>query len=237
MITELSATELRDLMPTLESGMVPRWRPAAGCRGGLACTVVDGRVPHALLPEDLHQRRHRHHGHPDGLVRLGSRVFSRDEGIPPQEYDNGEFGASSISGWRPPDLRRAHLRTQAGPSASLGTLTGSAVLTADPTPSRELSGLASSAAVLEAYSESVMNTFGAPKRVFVRGEACYLWDAEGRRYLDLLSGLAVNALGHAHPTVLSAVTGQIATLGHVQFLRHSGPGRPCRPVEQHGRGS
>ncbi len=43
----------------------------------------------------------------------------------------------------------------------------------------------------------------------------HLWDADGRRYLDLLSGLAVNALGHAHPTVLSAITGQIATLGHV----------------------
>jgi len=69
--------------------------------------------------------------------------------------------------------------------------------------------------VLEAYAQSVMNTFGPPKRVFVRGEGCYLWDADGRRYLDLLSGLAVNALGHAHPTVLSAVTGQIATLGHV----------------------
>jgi acetylornithine/N-succinyldiaminopimelate aminotransferase len=81
--------------------------------------------------------------------------------------------------------------------------------------SRELSGPTSSAAVLDAYAESVMNTFGTPKRVFVRGEGCYLWDAEGRRYLDLLSGLAVNALGHAHPTVLSAVTGQIATLGHV----------------------
>jgi acetylornithine/N-succinyldiaminopimelate aminotransferase len=89
-------------------------------------------------------------------------------------------------------------------------------MTADPmTASGELSGLASSAALLEAYSKSVMNTFGPPKRVFVRGEACYLWDADGRRYLDLLSGLAVNALGHAHPTVLSAVTGQIATLGHV----------------------
>jgi acetylornithine/N-succinyldiaminopimelate aminotransferase len=89
-------------------------------------------------------------------------------------------------------------------------------MTADPmTVSRKLSGLTSSAAVLEAYSGSVMNTFGAPKRVFVRGEACYLWDADGRRYLDLLSGLAVSALGHAHPTVLSAVTGQIATLGHV----------------------
>ena len=83
------------------------------------------------------------------------------------------------------------------------------------TLSRELTVPASSAAVLEAYANSVMNTFGTPKRVFVRGEGCYLWDAEGRRYLDLLAGLAVNALGHAHPTVLSAVTGQIATLGHV----------------------
>jgi acetylornithine/N-succinyldiaminopimelate aminotransferase len=84
--------------------------------------------------------------------------------------------------------------------------------------SRELSGLASatsSRAVLDGYAHSVMNTFGTPKRVFVRGEGCFLWDAEGRRYLDLLSGLAVNALGHANPTVLSAITGQIATLGHV----------------------
>jgi acetylornithine/N-succinyldiaminopimelate aminotransferase len=89
-------------------------------------------------------------------------------------------------------------------------------MTADSsTVSRELSGSASSEAVLQAYAQSVMNTFGPPKRVFVRGEGCYLWDADGRRYLDLLSGLAVNALGHAHPTVLSAVTGQIATLGHV----------------------
>ena len=84
--------------------------------------------------------------------------------------------------------------------------------------SRELSGLPStttSTAVLDTYVDSVMNTFGTPKRVFVRGEGCFLWDADGRRYLDLLSGLAVNALGHAHPTVISAITGQIATLGHV----------------------
>ena len=51
--------------------------------------------------------------------------------------------------------------------------------------------------------------------MFVRGEGCHVWDADGRRYLDLLSGLAVNALGHAHPTVLSAITAQLATLGHV----------------------
>ncbi len=82
--------------------------------------------------------------------------------------------------------------------------------------SRELAGPPTpSGPVLAAYADSVMNTFGPPKRVFVRGEGCYVWDADGRRHLDLLSGLAVNALGHAHPTVLAAITGQIATLGHV----------------------
>lgn len=82
---------------------------------------------------------------------------------------------------------------------------------------RQLAGppLGGSAAVLEHYGHSVMNTFGTPKRVFVRGEGVHVWDADGRKHLDLLSGLAVTALGHAHPTVLSAITGQIATLGHV----------------------
>ncbi|WP_408630451.1 acetylornithine transaminase [Microlunatus flavus] len=83
--------------------------------------------------------------------------------------------------------------------------------------SAELAGPAprGSQGVLEAYAHSVMNTFGPPKRVFVRGEGCHVWDADGRRHLDLLAGIAVNALGHAHPTVLAAVTGQISTLGHV----------------------
>ena len=83
--------------------------------------------------------------------------------------------------------------------------------------SAELAGPAprGSQGVLDAYAHAVMNTFGPPKRVFVRGEGCYVWDADGRRHLDLLAGIAVNALGHAHPTVLAAVTGQIATLGHV----------------------
>ncbi|WP_420175560.1 acetylornithine transaminase [Luteococcus sp. OSA5] len=65
------------------------------------------------------------------------------------------------------------------------------------------------------YGDVMMNTFGAPKRVFVRGEGVHVWDADGRRYLDLLSGIAVNALGQAHPAVLSAITSQLSTLGHV----------------------
>ncbi len=72
-----------------------------------------------------------------------------------------------------------------------------------------------SADVLRRYRGAVMGTYGTPQRVLVRGEGCYVWDADGRRYLDLLAGIAVNALGHAHPFLVSAITAQLATLGHV----------------------
>ncbi|WP_432560441.1 acetylornithine transaminase [Granulicoccus sp. GXG6511] len=73
----------------------------------------------------------------------------------------------------------------------------------------------SGAELTERYQHAVMNTFGPPKRVFTRGEGCYVWDVEGKRYLDLLAGIAVNALGHAHPQILGAITAQLSTLGHV----------------------
>ncbi len=69
--------------------------------------------------------------------------------------------------------------------------------------------------VQERYASSLMNTFGRPKLVLTKGEGPYVWDAEGNRYLDLLGGIAVNALGHAHPALVSAVTEQLSTLGHV----------------------
>ncbi|HET6624898.1 MAG TPA: acetylornithine transaminase [Nocardioidaceae bacterium] len=65
------------------------------------------------------------------------------------------------------------------------------------------------------YQDSLMNTFGPPKLVLSKGEGPYVWDADGRRYLDLLGGIAVNALGHAHPALVAAVTTQLSTLGHV----------------------
>jgi acetylornithine/N-succinyldiaminopimelate aminotransferase len=65
------------------------------------------------------------------------------------------------------------------------------------------------------YAESLMNTFGPPRLVLTKGEGPYVWDAEGTRYLDLLGGIAVNALGHAHPALVNAVTQQLGTLGHV----------------------
>jgi acetylornithine/N-succinyldiaminopimelate aminotransferase len=68
---------------------------------------------------------------------------------------------------------------------------------------------------LDRYRSALMGVYGTPQRVLVRGEGCYVWDADGRRYLDLLGGIAVNVLGHAHPFLVSAITAQLATLGHV----------------------
>ncbi len=73
------------------------------------------------------------------------------------------------------------------------------------------------------YAAVMMNAFGAPKRVFARGEGVHLWDEDGNRYTDLLSGLAVNALGHAHPGVTAAIIGQLDRLGHVSNFFASEP--------------
>jgi acetylornithine aminotransferase len=76
---------------------------------------------------------------------------------------------------------------------------------------------------MERYTASIMGTYGVPQRVLVRGEGPYVWDADGRRYLDLLGGIATNALGHAHPTLVGAVTAQLSTLGHVSNFFASVP--------------
>jgi acetylornithine/N-succinyldiaminopimelate aminotransferase len=67
----------------------------------------------------------------------------------------------------------------------------------------------------ERYADSLMNTFGAPKLTLVRGSGAHVWDADGTEYVDLLGGIAVNALGHGHPALVEAVTTQLSTLGHV----------------------
>lgn len=65
------------------------------------------------------------------------------------------------------------------------------------------------------YSSAYMDTFGMPLLELVRGEGSYVWDDTGRRYLDLLCGIAVNSLGQAHPAIVDALTKQAAQLGHV----------------------
>ncbi|WP_316739728.1 acetylornithine transaminase [Streptomyces sp. MK7] len=68
------------------------------------------------------------------------------------------------------------------------------------------------------WQGALMNNYGTPRLPLVRGEGAKLWDADGKQYLDLVGGIAVNALGHAHPAVVEAVSRQIASLGHVSNL-------------------
>ncbi|WP_104091332.1 acetylornithine transaminase [Arthrobacter sp. GMC3] len=78
-----------------------------------------------------------------------------------------------------------------------------------------VTGTGTSAQWLARYSDSLMGVFGSPQRVLVRGAGALVWDADGKEYLDLLGGIAVNALGHAHPFVTSVIASQLSTLGHV----------------------
>ncbi|HSI22974.1 MAG TPA: acetylornithine transaminase [Methylophilaceae bacterium] len=64
-------------------------------------------------------------------------------------------------------------------------------------------------------SQHLMNTYGRQPVTFVRGEGVWLWDDQGKRYLDGLAGVAVNGLGHAHPAFVKAISEQAARLIHV----------------------
>ncbi|MGO1592063.1 acetylornithine transaminase [Ancrocorticia sp.] len=77
--------------------------------------------------------------------------------------------------------------------------------------------------MINRYERAFMNTFGAPQLALTRGEGAYVWDADGKRYLDLLGGIAVNALGHAHPAIVGAVQAQVGTLGHISNFFTSTP--------------
>ncbi|MFF7332229.1 acetylornithine transaminase [Streptomyces sp. NPDC008150] len=79
-------------------------------------------------------------------------------------------------------------------------------------------GTRSNDRLTERWQGSLMDNYGTPRLPLVRGEGARLWDADGKEYTDFVGGIAVNALGHAHPAVVEAVSRQIASLGHVSNL-------------------
>lgn len=68
--------------------------------------------------------------------------------------------------------------------------------------------------ILAMGQQYVMNTYGRLPMALVKGEGPWVWDAEGRKYLDFVGGLAVNSLGHAHPKVAEAICQQAKTMLH-----------------------
>lgn len=75
----------------------------------------------------------------------------------------------------------------------------------------------------ERWQHALMDNYGTPAVMLVRGRGARVWDADGREYIDLLAGIAVNALGHADPRLISAVVDQMATLGHTSNLQATEP--------------
>lgn len=78
-------------------------------------------------------------------------------------------------------------------------------------------------ALLTRRDAVVMGTYARPPLALVRGSGSTVWDADGRSYTDLVAGIAVCLLGHAHPAVTEAVTRQLGTLGHTSNLYASEP--------------
>jgi len=68
------------------------------------------------------------------------------------------------------------------------------------------------------WAEVMVPSYGEPTLTLVRGDGATVWDDAGNAYVDLVAGVAVNALGHAHPAVVEAVSRQVATLGHTSNL-------------------
>ena len=65
------------------------------------------------------------------------------------------------------------------------------------------------------FGAAMMGSHSTPLTMLERGDGCYVWGTNGKRYLDFLAGIAVNSLGHAHPALVDAVSSQVATLVHV----------------------
>jgi len=81
------------------------------------------------------------------------------------------------------------------------------------------SGTGELTAALQARWDRVMaRNYGTPAVALVRGEGCRVWDADGQSYLDLVGGIAVSALGHAHPALVAAVDAQVRRIAHTSNL-------------------
>ena len=78
--------------------------------------------------------------------------------------------------------------------------------------------------VVDRWQSVMMDNYGTPPIALASGQGAVVTDVDGKTYLDLLAGIAVNVLGHRHPAIIEAVTAQLNTLGHVSNLYATEPG-------------
>jgi acetylornithine/N-succinyldiaminopimelate aminotransferase len=81
-----------------------------------------------------------------------------------------------------------------------------------------------SAALQQRFAAAMMGNYGVPPLALARGAGSRVWDVDGNQYLDLIAGIAVSALGHAHPAIVEAVTAQVTKIAHTSNLFVHEPG-------------
>jgi len=91
-------------------------------------------------------------------------------------------------------------------------------------PPATQSPLIAGTALQQRFEAAMMGNYGVPPLALARGEGSNVWDVDGNRYLDLIAGIAVSALGHAHPAIVEAVTTQVGKIAHTSNLFLHEPG-------------
>jgi predicted acetylornithine/succinylornithine family transaminase len=107
-------------------------------------------------------------------------------------------------------------------------------MSTSPAKAESETGIAAgSSAVIELENEYVLQTYARYPLVLTRGRGCYVYDDQGKRYLDLISGIGVNALGHAHPRIVQTIRQQSALLIHTSNLYyHEYQGKLARKLSE-----
>ena len=96
--------------------------------------------------------------------------------------------------------------------------------TADPVAQVTAPAQPEGDALRRRFAAAMMPNYGTPPLALARGEGSRVWDVDGNRYLDLIAGIAVSALGHAHPAIVTAVTEQAGKIAHTSNLFVHEPG-------------
>jgi acetylornithine aminotransferase len=78
-----------------------------------------------------------------------------------------------------------------------------------------------SAAFVNERAPYLVPTYVRPAPIMVKGQGCYLWDMENRRYLDLTAGIAVNSLGHCDPEISKIIAEQVRTQAYILYIQTS----------------
>ena len=200
LIAEIRASELADLLPTLDSGMAPKMEACLrAVQGGVErAHVIDGRVAHSLLLEVFTTEGIGTMVLPDG-VPMGPPT-GRSLGPPTGCPHDGPVARAAPAG------RARSERVVAVPRRAERA-----------TPAERWTP-AERATPAERWQAVMQDNYGTPPITLVSGAGSWVTDDAGRRYLDLLGGIAVNVLGHAHPAVVAAVAAQASTLGHTSNL-------------------